>query len=244
MRAVVREPVSIALRGRWAGLPIELARRHAALAVGTPVEITASPRGGGAAERLADVVVGGGFTLASLTATEDGVRARAVRARTLPDFVGPGLALVVCGLNPSLYAADAGVGFARPGNRYWPAALAAGLVTRDRDPWDALRSHGIGMTDLVKRATRAADELTRLDYCAGVQRVERLAAWLAPKAICFVGLAGYRLAVDRRAQPGVQPHRFGGVATYLMPNTSGLNARVPLEQLTEHLRAAAHLAGL
>jgi hypothetical protein len=28
-----------------------------------------------------------------------------------------------------------------------------------------------------------------------------------------------------------------------MPNTSGLNARVPLRELTEHLRAAAQLAG-
>ncbi len=50
-------------------------------------------------------------------------------------------------------SADAGVGFARPGNRYWPAALAAGLVTVDRDARHALVHHGIGMTDLVKRAT-------------------------------------------------------------------------------------------
>ena len=61
--------------------------------------------------------------------------------------------LLVCGLNPSIYSADAGVGYARPGNRFWPAAIAAGLVTEDRDPRHALSHHGVGITDLVKRAT-------------------------------------------------------------------------------------------
>ena len=42
--------------------------------------------------------------------------------------------LLVCGLNPSVFSADVGIGFARNGNRYWPAALAAGIVTVDRDP--------------------------------------------------------------------------------------------------------------
>ena len=64
--------------------------------------------------------------------------------------------LLVVGLNPSLYSADVGVGYRRPGNRFWPAALGAGLVTRDRDPSHALRVHGVGMTDLVKRATSNA----------------------------------------------------------------------------------------
>ena len=59
---------------------------------------------------------------------------QATRARSLPDTVGPGMRLLVCGLNPSVYSADAGIGFARPGNRFWPAAIAAGIVTVDRDP--------------------------------------------------------------------------------------------------------------
>ena len=86
--------------------------------------------------------------------------------------------LLVCGLNPSVRAADAGVGLVTPGNRFWPAALAAGLVTRDRDPRHALLAHGVGMTDLVKRATPRAAELTRDEYRAGVERLGRLCAWL------------------------------------------------------------------
>jgi TDG/mug DNA glycosylase family protein len=57
----------------------------------------------------------------------DWIRVSARRARTLPDTVGPGMRLLVCGLNPSLFAADAGVGYARPGNRFWPAARATRL---------------------------------------------------------------------------------------------------------------------
>ena len=197
-------------------------------------------------ERLHDVLVGAGFELDELRVADPSwehgrVVARARRARTLPDTVGRGMRMLVCGLNPSLYAADAGVGFARPGNRFWPAALAAGLVTVDRDADHALWHHGVGMTDLVKRATVAASELTGDEYRAGLDRVERLVRWLRPGAVCFVGLAGWRVAVDRRAQPGTQPARLADVPVYVMPSTSGLNARTSLDDLTEHLRSAAAL---
>ena len=246
-------------------LPMALADLHRALVVGAPFELHAftgdlehGPLGD---DRFAgrmfslwpetlllDVVTGAGFTVDDLT-VETGrdpiglVVVRGVRARTLADTVGADMRLLVCGLNPSVYSADAGVPFARPGNRFWPAALAAGLVSIDRDPVAALREHGMGMTDLVKRATPRADGLTRAEYRAGVERLERLAAWLRPGAICFVGLAGWRSAVDRAAVAGPQPERLGGAPVYVMPSTSGVNARVPPSELSAHLRAAADLAG-
>jgi TDG/mug DNA glycosylase family protein len=199
------------------------------------------------AEPLADLLVGAGFTVEEATAgsghAHARLTARAVRARTLPDTVAPGMRLLMCGLNPSLYAADAGIGFARPGNRFWPAVLAAGLATVDRSPERALADHGMGMTDIVKRATVAAAELARAEYVAGLGRVERLVRWLRPGAVCFVGLAGWRAAVDRRARAGVQPGALGGVPVYVMPSTSGLNAATSLATLTDHLRSAAALAG-
>jgi len=90
----------------------------------------------------------------------------------------------------------------------------------------------------VKRATPRADDLTRDEFRSGAARVERLVAWLEPGAVCFVGLGGYRAAVDRHAQTGWQPAPFGGRPAYVMPNTSGLNARVPPAELEAHLRAA------
>ena len=190
-------------------------------------------------DAFADVLVGAGFTVDELTRDGDEwLRFRATRARTLPDTVGPGMRLLVSGLNPSVYAADAGIGFARPGNRYWPAAMAAGLVTRPRDTVHALVEHGIGMTDIVKRATPRADALSADEYRTGLARVQRLAAWLQPGAVCFVGLAGYRAAVDKRAIAGWQAAPLGRVPVYVMPSTSGLNAHAQLPVLVQHLRAA------
>lgn len=243
-------------------VPLALADLHRTLCLDAPVELTFC--GGDCegrdvfpsddlpgrwfstwfAERLGDVVVGAGFALDDLDERRDehgnvGFTVRARRARTLPDTVGAGMRLLVCGLNPSVHAADAGVGFVTPGNRFWPAALEAGLVSRDRDPRHALQAHGVGMTDLVKRATPRADALTRAEYGAGVERLDRLCAWLQPAAVCAVGLAGWRAAVDRKAVAGWQPSTLGGRPVYVMPSTSGLNAATSLATLTDHLRQAS-----
>jgi TDG/mug DNA glycosylase family protein len=206
-----------------ATLPERLALQHLALRPGEVVSLTEHAPD--------DLLAGAGFERV------DGRRVR--RLRTLPDRVGPSMRLLVCGLNPSLYSADRGIGFARPGNRFWPALLAAGLATVDRDPAHALHHHGIGMTDLVKRATATAAELTRDEYAAGLARVGRLCAWLGPGAVCMVGLAGWRAAVDRRAVVGWQPEQLGGVDVYVLPSTSGLNASTQLPGFVDHLRSAA-----
>lgn len=234
-------------------LPLALAELHRALPVGAPLTLSFIPGPDDrlvsdddlpgrnfwrwSDEHLVDVLAGAGFESIEF----DGLQPRfaaATRTRTLPDTVAPDMRLLVCGLNPSIHAADAGVGFVTPGNRFWPAALATGLCSLDRDPWDAIRTHGVGMTDLVKRATRRADELDPAEYVAGVQRVARLCERLAPEAVCMVGLAGWRAAVDRRAVAGWQPRPLGGRPVYVMPSTSGLNAHSRLDDLADHLRAA------
>jgi TDG/mug DNA glycosylase family protein len=100
----------------------------------------------------------------------------------------------------------------------------------------------VGMTDLVTRATPRASALAPQEYRDGAARVERLVRWLRPGAVCFVGLEGWRSAVDRRAAPGPQPRPFGGRPAYVMPSTSGLNAHASRPELAAHLRAAAELA--
>jgi TDG/mug DNA glycosylase family protein len=195
-------------------------------------------------EHLLDVVTGAGFDVAdadTVQGREQEAHLECVRARTLPDIVGPDMQMLVCGLNPSLYAADVGVGFARPGNRFWPAALAADLVSVDRDPWHAFRTHGVGFTDLVKRATVGAAELRAEEYRTGFARLERLVRWLSPRLVAFVGLAGWRAAVDRKAVAGPQDRLVGGRPVYVMPSSSGLNAHSSVADLADHLRAAAKL---
>jgi len=252
-----------------ADLPLALARLHAALRPGAPVALSLanllqmrptraelqrgdaqrrSSKGelpgrlftGVTAERARALLQGAGFDRITIKPVTDTfwlwIGAR--RARTLPDFVRSRLRLLICGLNPSLYSADAGVPFARPGNRFWAAARAAGLVVAERDPLDAVR-RGIGLTDLVKRATAAASALRRSEYAAGLQRVECLVRRYRPGAVCFVGLDGWRTVAERSAGPGWIAGGFGGRPAYLMPSTSGRNARVPLTELAAHLRAAA-----
>lgn len=191
---------------------------------------------------LIDVVEGAGFEVDETRLEGRWIDVDAIRLRSLPDTVGPDLRMLVCGLNPSEFAADAGVGFARLGNRFWPAARRAGLVTGDRDPIAALRE-GVGMTDLVKRATPRADRIDRGEYAEGLARVERLSCWLRPGVVCFVGLAGWRAAVDPKATAGPIEGGFAGRAAYLMPSTSGANASADVGSLAAHLRAAVDQAG-
>jgi len=249
-----------------AELPLALAELHAAVRVGGAVELTLprleafAPAEGDEVERRSRrgddlpgrlfvgvtpararaLLAGAGFEAIRATLDPRGfwLCLRARRARTLPDLVRPGLRLLVCGLNPSLYSADCGVPFARPGNRFWAAALAAGLVAKQRDPLAAVRG-GLGFTDLVKRSTAGADELEAREYARGLRRVEDLVRRHRPAAVCFVGLDGWRRARARYAQPGWVEGGFGGQPAYLMPSTSGRNARTSVASLAAHLRAAS-----
>lgn len=213
-------------------LPLAFAEWHRMRSVGD--RIVAELGRKREATLLADAMHCAGFE----AVTVRGTTLRATRAYTLASTLGPGLRLVTCGLNPSPLAAEVGVGFARKGNRFWPAIVAAGIVEHDRDPMDAIRRFGIGMTDLVKRPSARADEITVDEYRDGMARLGRLAAWLEPDAICMVGLDGWRKVVDRKASSGWQPTELGGRPVYVMPNTSGLNASSTPADFVAHLQRA------
>ncbi len=94
------------------------------------------------------------------------------------------------------------------------------------------------MTNLVRRPTpqcrRAhARRVPRGCGAAGAA----LSTWLRPGAVCFVGVTGYRVAVDEHAQLGWQDRTFGGSPVYVMPNTSGLNAHAKPADFVDHFRA-------
>src|SRR3954453_2914275 len=135
-------------------LPVALAKMHWSPSPGDVVEWRLPD-----SARVDDVVAGAGFERID--------KRRARRLRTLPDTVGPGMRMLVCGLNPSLVAADAGFGFAGSTNRFWPAATEVGLITKARDPLHALLADGVGMTDLVKRATKGTADLSADEYRVG-----------------------------------------------------------------------------
>ncbi len=227
-------------------LPLTLADLHFSLSPGDELvtHLSARPSLDWSCQRAMDLVIGAGFLpRGKVVRKSSGFVLRLKRIRSLPDTVGPNMQVLIIGLNPSPYSADTGIGYGRPGNRFWPAALKAGLVSIDRDPRHALSHHGVGMTDLVRRTTARADEVERTEFEAGFERIERLAAWLKPTVCCFIGLGGWRLVVDRKAVAGRQTDSVGGCPVYVMPHTSGLNAHSRLEDLVKHLAAVFAMAG-
>ncbi len=195
---------------------------------------------------LTDIYEGAGFTVTDRRVVGDhavlDVFHTLRREHTLADTVGPDMDVLLVGLNPSLPAAEAGYGFAGPSNRFWRAARASGLLTTQRDPLRALIDDGVGMTDLVKRATTRASEVNRAEFRRGADRLERLVGFLHPRMVCLVGLSGWRAARDPGARPGLQEHTLAGRPLYVMPNPSGLNTHITLEGLTGHLAEVKRLA--
>jgi len=153
---------------------------------------------------------------------------------TLPDYLAPGLDIVSIGINPSLYSVERGFYFARPGNRFWPALNASGLLPTPIEPSlegieRLFREQRIGFTDLVKRATARAAELSDADYRQGAKVLKRKLTRLAPAIAWFHGTSGYRLFLAHTDAPramvaiGLQPERVGRTQVFVTPNPSGAN---------------------
>ena len=173
----------------------------------------------------------------------------AARTRTIPDVLpgpaDPPFRVLFSGINPGLVSAATGHHFARPGNRFWPALHGAGFTPRLLRPaeQDELAGLGLGITNLVARATARADELGPDELRAGGQRLRELAALTCPAWLAVVGVTAYRTAFDDpRAAVGRQSERIGATGLWVLPNPSGLNAHYQLPALVAEftrLRRAA-----
>src|SRR5215475_8257517 len=151
----------------------------------------------------------------------------AARGRSIPDVVGPGLRVLFSGINPSLYSAATGCHFARPGNRFWPALHASGFTAAQLRPSEqrSLLSDGLGITNLVARATARADELTPDELRAGGEALALMAQRLDVPFLAVLGVTAFRVAFGvRGAVVGPQSLRCGGAQVWVLPNPSGLNA--------------------
>ena len=191
-----------------------------------------------------------GFTRAELEAYRD---------HEVPDLVGPGLKLLFVGINPGLWTAAVQTHFAHPGNRFYPALAQAGItgyeIDRVAGMSDADRAYmierGIGITNVVKRATARADELSREELRAGGERLLRFVAEHRPAVVAIAGITAYRDAFGlRKAVLGRQPEtlddsaKWSGAALWVVPNPSGLNAHETTESLARAYAAPAAEAGL
>jgi TDG/mug DNA glycosylase family protein len=185
-----------------------------------------------------------GFTRAELEAYRDA---------TVPDLVGPGLKLLFVGINPGLWTAATSTHFAHPGNRFYPALRLAGVIDRDIDRGtgmsEADRRHlidrGIGITNVVARATPKASELSVAELRAGGERLRVFVRDHAPRVVALAGITAYRAAFgDAKARLGRQHERFEGAELWIVPNPSGLNAHETIASLAAAYREPAIAAGV
>ena len=167
--------------------------------------------------------------------------------RSIPDLIRPDLRILFCGINPGLYSGATGLHFARPGNRFWPALHAGGFTERLLAPWEnaVLLEAGYGITNLVRRTTATAAELTDEEFRAGRRGLMRKVRKYSPRWVAILGLGAYRTGFGKAdATVGRQPERIGSSGLWVLPSPSGLNANHQLPQLAEMFRelrlAAAH----
>ncbi|MCT9105460.1 MULTISPECIES: G/U mismatch-specific DNA glycosylase [Streptomyces] len=169
----------------------------------------------------------------------------AARDRLVPDVVGDGLKVLFCGINPGLMTAATGHHFARPGNRFWPVLHRSGFTPRLMKPSEQgeLPSYGLGITNVVARATARADELSAQEYREGGRLLSAKVERLRPGWLAVVGVTAYRAAFeDRKAVIGPQERTIGDTRVWVLPNPSGLNAHWTAATMAEEfgrLRVAA-----
>jgi TDG/mug DNA glycosylase family protein len=163
----------------------------------------------------------------------------------VPDLIADRLAVLFVGINPGLYSAATGHHFARPGNRFWPALHDAGFTEVLLRPWEQRRllPLGFGITNLVARATAAADELSPHELRRGRHRLGVKVRRYRPRCVAVLGIGAYRTGFGRqRAGVGLQPETLEGAALWVLPNPSGLNANHQRADLAREFRALRRFA--
>ena len=128
----------------------------------------------------------------------------AARDTLLPDVAAPGLRVLFSGINPGLYSAATGHHFARPGNRFWPGLHRSGFTPRllRPDEQEQLLDIGLGITNIVARATARADELGPGELREGGRELAAKVGRLSPRWLAIVGVTAYRTAFGRPGRPG------------------------------------------
>ncbi|WP_327686955.1 G/U mismatch-specific DNA glycosylase [Streptomyces sp. NBC_00467] len=160
----------------------------------------------------------------------------AARDRVIDDVVAGGLHVLFCGINPGLMSAATGHHFARPGNRFWPVLHRSGFTPRQLKPSEQreLLTYGLGITNVVARATARADELSDEEFREGGRLLTEKVERLRPRWLAVVGVTAYRTAFgDRRAGIGPQERTIGGTRIWALPNPSGLNAHWTAQTMAE-----------
>ena len=162
----------------------------------------------------------------------------------VPDYLRPGLKLVLVGINPGLRSGATGHHYAYPGNHFWPLLYQSGLLPEPLTFAEDARvlEFGIGLTNLCDRTSREASELTREELAAGAAGLRRKLLECRPAIACFNGMGIYEAFVAKKGvKPGLQQQRLGATRLFVVPSSSGRTAAYPRNVKLEYFRQLKQL---
>jgi mismatch-specific thymine-DNA glycosylase len=144
---------------------------------------------------------------------------------TLPDYLRRGMKLLIVGCNPGDRSARVGHYYAGRGNRFWPLLYQSGIVPEllDSKADNRIIEFGVGLTDLVKRATRGNEELERHEFAEGRIVLAGKIEEFAPKVVAFNGKFTYEKFAQRACKLGLQKEKLYGARVFVLPSTIGQN---------------------
>lgn len=161
--------------------------------------------------------------------------------RSLPDYLAPNLRLLFIGINPGLISAAAGHYYANPRNSFWrflhEAGLTPALLRPEQDA--SMLALGYGLTDIVKRPSQGASDLSSVEFARGRKRLFKIVRRYRPQTVCFNGKTAFEGYFGKgvSADFGLQPVTLENCPVFLLPSTSPANAGVPLELKRRHFRS-------
>lgn len=155
---------------------------------------------------------------------------------TTPDIVAPGLRILFVGINPGRASAAKGHNFAGPGNHFWRLLHDAGLTPRVYEPHEERRllDHGIGITNVVSRASRGEADLSWDELIAGGKELRAKVQKLQPAMVALLGKSVYRayagLSSSAKVEWGLQREQVvPGIRSFVAPNPS-VRSTIPYEK--------------
>ena len=151
-----------------------------------------------------------------------------------PEILASGLNVVFCGINPATSAQLAGFNFSNPSNRFWNVLYLSGFTDVRLRPEEERRllDYKCGITVVVRRPTRRAEEVSRDEFRRARPDFEHRIRRYAPRALAFLGkraFLGITDAVD--VAWGRQQTEIAETAAWVLPNPSGLNRSFTLDAL-------------
>ena len=150
------------------------------------------------------------------------------------DILAKGLKTVFCGINPATSAEIAGHNFSTPSNRFWTVLHLSGFTAVRLQPQDERRllDSNCGITAVVRWPTRRASEVSLQEFRRARPEFEERMRRFAPHSLAFLGKRAYAAMMDIRDVPwGYQRTAIAGIATWILPNPSGLNRGFTLDVL-------------